>query len=418
MPQIKVNWLEVSGRRYPVARWTHNGKPVLELVDYAIYLGRERAQSALTVETAVYNIVVLLNFCCRESVELVELDDLRLREFRDFELVRLRDRVGRKGSEKVQCRTVNSRLRSVYNFMLWFQNCYSMGTNIIGPAGCNIRSTLTEHHIYGGRKAVQRLLYPLLLPLTGSSSKHRPMKAVTDDMKSSMLNVLNTVENDYIASRDILIINIADALGMRRASINSLTCSQFLDGVKDSESLEDLVLVPSSQKFGYQWPYTFPFQLVSQILQFIDGPRNALLRKLKVPPSLSEDRLFLSSTSGRPLTNRALTTTIAAYMRSSGLAKGSIHRFRHKFVNEEVEREILRRVSLGLDTSIESVAAAVALKVGQANPGSLHTYISDAFSRIEKKLPQDNASKIRYLEQEIKKMTSQLKVLKNLETVR
>ncbi len=397
-----------------MVRWKHSGKTLMDVIDYAIYLARQRAQSDLTVETAVYNIVVFMSFCSRLGVEPVNIDDVQLRKFRDFELVRLREGVGRKGSDKVQARTVNSRLKTVYHFLLWFQSSRIGCKGLIGPSACRIRSSLTEKYIEGYRKGNLKLLYPLLFPLTGSSSKHRPVKAATESIKRSVIRYFSSIGDDYIASRNILIIDIADSMGMRRASINSLTCAQFMTALAEEEALADLVIVPSSQKFGYQWSYTFPFQLVSEVLQYIEGPRKALLEKLNVSSAASEDKLFLSSKTGKPLTNRAITNLIASPMRSAGMAKGSIHSFRHKFVNEEVEREILRRIKLGLDTSIESIAAAVALKVGHANPGSLHSYISDIFSRIENKLPVDNKNKIQYLEQEIERLTQQLNSLRSL----
>ncbi|RON68047.1 hypothetical protein BK671_13980 [Pseudomonas fluorescens] len=232
-----------------------------------------------------------------------------------------------------------------------------------------------------------------------------------------MISHFNSLADDYLASRNTLVLDIADTLGMRRASINSLTCTQFLVALENEEALVDLVIVPSSQKFSYQFSYTFSFQLVSSILQYIEGPRKALLGRLKVPASISQDRLFLSSKTGKPLTERAITGFIASAMRFSGMPKGSIHVFRHKFINDEVEREIMRRIEIKLDTSIESVAAAVAIKVGQVNPNSLHTYISDAFSRLEKKLPKDNKSKIKHLEKEISELKRQLQLLRQL-TVR
>lgn len=414
MPPIKISWLDVKGGRYVVARWRNNGKIILELTDYSIYLGRQCALSNLTVETAIYNVVRLMSFCCESSIWLTDIDDVKLRKFRESEFERLRDRIGHRVSEKVQRRTVNSRLKSVYNFMLWYQE-YRLGPkNLIGPSGCNIRSSMNSSAGKHDRNRTQKLMYPLLFPLSGASSKHRPVKAATGKVKEEMVSHFNNLTDDYLASRNTLVLDIADTLGMRRASINSLTCAQFFTALENEEALVDLVVVPSSQKFGYQFSYTFPFQLVSSILQYIEGPRKALLGRLKVPAFVTQDRLFISSRTGKPLTNRAITGFIASAMRLSGVPKGSIHVFRHKFINDEVEREIMLRIELKLDTSIESVAAAVALKVGQANHNSLYTYISDAFSRLDKKLPKDTKSKIKHLEKEVSELNRQLQLLREL----
>jgi integrase len=412
MHPIKVNWLDVRDGRYVVARWRNNGRLILELIDYSIYLSRQCALSNLTVEVTIYNVVRLMSFCRENTLSLVDIDDVKIREFRDSEFVRLRDRICQRGSDKIQKRTVNSRLKSIYNFMFWYQE-YRLGSkDLIGPSGCNIRSTINSTAGKSDRNRTPKLLYPLLFPLSGAKSKHRPVKAATGTVKEGMISHFNSLTDDYLASRNTLILDIADTLGMRRASINSLTCTQFFAALENEEALVDLVVVPSSQKFSYQFSYTFPFQLVSSVLQYIEGPRKALLGRLKVPTSVSQDRLFLSSKTGKPLTDRAITGFIASAMRLSGMPKGSIHVFRHKFINDEVEREIMRRIELKLDTSIESIAAAVAIKVGHANPNSLYTYISDAFSRLDKKLPKDNKSKIKYLEKEISELKRQLQLLR------
>lgn len=412
MHPIKISWLDVRGRHYVVARWRDTGRVILELVDYSIYLSRQCGLSNLTVEAAIYSIVRLLSFCHDRSVLLVDIDDVKLREFRDTELVRLRSRIDQRGSEKVQKRTINTCLKSVYNFMLWYQNYSASSSDIIGPLGCNIRSTLNLAAIRSARGHMSKSLYPLLFPLSGASSKHRPVKVVTNAAKNKLFSHFNSLDDDYLASRNTLILDIADTLGMRRASINSLSCAQFLVALENEEALVDLSIVPLSQKFGYQLSFIFPFQLVSSILQYIEGPRKALLGRLKVPASVSRDKLFLSSKTGKPLTDRAITGLIASAMRISGVPKGSIHLFRHKFINDEIEREIMHRIELKLDTSIEAVAAAVAIKAGHANPDSLFTYISDAFSRLEKKLPKDNQSKIKHIEKEISELNRQLQILR------
>jgi integrase len=155
--------------------------------------------------------------------------------------------------------------------------------------------------------------------------------------------------------------------------------------------------------------------LVGAIVEYIEGPRAALFKKIRVPVSKGEDRLFVSSKTGKPLTNRSITGLVSTSLRAVGAAHGSIHGFRHKFVNDEVEREILFRIDNKMDTSMDSIAVSVSMKVGHANPASLYAYISRTLQRISKYLPEDDLSKIERMEREIVLLNKELRIIKRID---
>ena len=415
MAAIKITWHSISGGRFAVAHWLHDGRLIMELTDYSIYLSRQRSLDPLTVDSVVYDLVRFVVYCYESGIALSLCDDIKLLQFRGYKFDRLRERVGNLGSDKTQKRTVNRRLTSVYGFLVWYQAVNYSISGLIGNFGCQIRSSLPLEQTSNTRYTSRKLRYPLHFSLSGSASKHRPVKAASSGSMEALTRIFSGMSDDFLAARNILIIDIADTVGLRRASINSLTCSQFLLALQYEEAIVDLEIVPSSQKFGYQFSYIFPYQLVSSILQYIEGPRKALLERLGVSAIVSADRLFLSGKTGLPLDNRSITRLIGSTMRSIGINKGSIHTFRHKFVNDEVEREIMRRVELGLDTSIESIASAVSLRVGQTNPNSLYTYVSHGFARLNKLIPIDDKQKIKRLEREIDKLTKDLDLIRERE---
>lgn len=414
MAEIKISWVNLEDEQYAVARWVQTGQLINEFTDYSIYLTRDKSSSHLTLETALFHLTRLFVFLKNNKLKLDEFNDIDFRRFRREEFDRLRKKTGMEGSEKVQKRTINARVKRIYKFFLWYQEVAFGGECLIGPSGCNIRSELATVNLPYKMNASAFYLFPLLYKLTGARSKHRPVQRATESVKAALVRQFSGATSEYLASRNILILDIADEVGLRRGSINSLTCAEFKDSLERNDGLEDTVVVPRSQKFGYQVPYTFSFRLVASICNYIEGPRKQLLEGLKLPERIGEDRLFVSSKSGKPLTDHSITDIVASSLRKAGVKHGAIHIFRHKFINDEVEREILRRVKLKLDTSIDSIAAAVALKVGQANPHSLYTYISDAQQRMRVEVPEDNASKIAAIQKEIEALESQLKILRGL----
>lgn len=63
--------------------------------------------------------------------------------------------------------------------------------------------------------------------------------------------------------------------------------------------------------------------------------------------------------------------------RAAGAPPGAaVHAFRHRYVNEEIRRETLHRLTAGFDTSTTAIATAVSLRVGHTNPESLYQYVA------------------------------------------
>ncbi|GAC1031681.1 hypothetical protein thsps21_25080 [Pseudomonas sp. No.21] len=194
-------------------------------------------------------------------------------------------------------------------------------------------------------------------------------------------------------------IEVANVVGLRRGSINSLTCSLFLDSVAQSEGIDDARLVPPSQKFGYQNEYEFPFTLVSNVLQFISGPLKEFKEDLGITDKVTKDRIFLSSKTGKPLTDRAITDIFSKALREIGVSSGSIHGLRRKYANDEIDKEINYRIEKGLDTSVASICAAVSFRLGHASPESLHPYVS---ARLQRRMKVESPEqKIARLEKEL-----------------
>lgn len=377
---IQLSWVRNQGLSFAIAHDSGRKRLFLSITDYSIYLSKVRRFSPVTVESEMYHVATFLWFLSGLGKEIFETNDTFLRLFRDSELHRLTISGGGSKSERVYKRTVNARLRRVYRFLMWYQDFNPEILGLIGPNGAVTCYFSTRT---GPENPRNKNVYPLMLVSAGSASRHRLSYVATEEDLKKLRRYFATRFHGYLRHRNLLLIEVANTVGLRRGSINSLTCSLFLQSISHDADIKDERLVPPSQKFGYQKEYEFPFTLVSQIAQFINGPLKELKKVLVVTDSITEDRIFLSSKTGKPLTNRAISDIFSKALREIGVEAGSIHGLRRKYANDEIEKEIDYRIEKGLDTSVTSICAAVSLSLGHASPDSLQPYVSARLQRLE-----------------------------------
>lgn len=98
-------------------------------------------------------------------------------------------------------------------------------------------------------------------------------------------------------------------------------------------------------------------------------------------------RIFLAERTAKPLSNGTLSAIFGRLMREAGADKGSaLHIFRKEFGSDLAKKESKRRVKAGLDTSTQSVATAVAFKLGQTNPESTKPYVIRQQTELAKEM--------------------------------
>lgn len=393
---IKISWIRNDGLSYAVARDGNSKHIFLEISDYSIYLSKVRRFSSVTVESEMYHVSTLLQFLFGIGKSVSELDDIILREFRDSELKRLTGFNNGSVIDRVHTRTVNARLRRVYRFLIWYQDFNPGVTGLIGSHGA-VTCYYSPDASYKNHR--NKYLYPLLLVSSGSSSRHRLNFVATEEHLRKLRLHFSKNADIFVRHRNLLLIEVANVVGLRRGSVNSLTCSLILDSITESQGLDDARLVPSRQKFGYQNEFDFPFTLVSNFIHFINGPLRDFKKRLGVSDKVTQDRIFLSAKTGRPLTDRAITDIFSHALREIGVSSGSIHGLRRKFANDQIDKEINYRIETGLDTSVTSVCAAVSLRLGHASPESLHPYVSARLQR--RRTVESREQKIARLEKEL-----------------
>jgi hypothetical protein len=186
-----------------------------------------------------------------------------------------------------------------------------------------------------------------------------------------------------VAIRNILMMDIADQIGWRRAAINSLSCEQFsAESLKKMPS-RGLPCVPAKQKNGYLDSFYVPPDLTCRIAAFINDTREQLVKEMGWYHISKTGSVFISARDGKPLTDKAISKIFGCAFASLGERKrAALHCFRTKFANDAIAAETRARVALGLDTSSESVSAAVSQDLGHRNPMSIQSYVSANQTRL------------------------------------
>lgn len=346
---------------------------VRELTDYAVDLTVRRQLSGLTIEKRVRSAMGFWEFSQTYQLNLSLISNFELKRFRNESLVQILQRTSSRTRDMTAKRTVNEKVNSVLDWLEWYakRRHEELGCSL-PPSAIRIQSQRFRPEDFPG----------LLYRHVGSGSKHKTSYALDDQQLDQVkLSFLVTTGNPYISQRNILIADIANTVGLRRGSINSLKVEQFDRESIESESRPTILIRPTKQKFGYETEFAFPVWLALRVCDFIDQYRRPFVNSKKVRQVDHEGNIFLSARGGRPLTDRAITKLFSASFKAVGAPAGSsIHALRAKFANDAISAELETRLRRGMDTSTESVATAVALRMGHRNTKSLYAYVSRAQS--------------------------------------
>lgn len=391
---ITVERVEVDGVVHYLAFDRSAGTVCDEISDYALHLTRHLELDPKTVEAAIHNVKRFAEYLRRERVELDRDADLivdgqlvsrafrGLRQFRDTEYEAVCKNRKSRGSNRTAMATVNARLRSVAAWLLWMKQRGLVPQNVVGYEGCKVQlaSTRSMNVPMGMLKQASASILGLFRR-TGKKSKHkRVFVPDEDDVVQTKGAIHARATTPFQAHRDALIVDVADAMGLRRGSLASLEVGQFRK--QPDPDAEFVDVTPSRQKFSYEDSYAFPVWLYERVRAFCEDYLDAEMRHRGWTKTQTEGRIFISARDGRPLADRSITHLVRKYLRDAVDAPrgAAVHAFRHKFFNDEIEKETEYRVREGLDTSALTISIAVSLKGGQKNPKSLFPYVSHYLS--------------------------------------
>lgn len=385
---VTLQWAELWPDRFvPLIRGS-DLELIEEFLDYAIYRAREKVRTKVnidtyksTVEPLAYALLDFARFLRRQRLAWRDINDAFLTEYRNCALCETQQDKRCKDAFSAM-RTVNKKLRIIYDFYAWAEIDSALTDGKIGWTDGDIRSTLPLHK-QSNKSEDKRSKNAYPLCYTGIGEKSRTLQgqywATEKDLDDIEL-FLRSTQNQGIAERNILFIRTVDEMGWRRGSVNSLRIGQFSDLVINrsiEQGLPALSVVPPVQKnrraHSFKMEYPFAWEINRYITAHYGGE---VAEKSGHDKDIASLPLFTSMRSKHPLKNQTFSEIFGAAFRAIGAPVGAnIHSVRRKFAEETVEEEFTRRKQLGLSIAQEDVADAVAEKLGHDSKLSQEAYL-------------------------------------------
>lgn len=309
-----------------------------------------------------------------------------LDEFYDWELPRIMSRSASKHDKKAAKRTCNRKLTAIYQFYGWtYSVAKLLPKGYVGLHG-KIKTTIPlayeEGLVKGPLFKVSKVKYPKifngLYPLlrTHLGSPNGDYSATDNDIEKIANYFFDSNSNEFVTSRNIIINEIIDQIGLRSNSISSLTIKQFNRDDIDNCQGEHINITPPLQKLGYSNVFSFPTSLVSRIIDYIEDERNNLMRLHKLSETKVNHALFLTQ-EGKPITPKRISEIMAKAFQAIGHRSGkgaAAHSGRRKRAKDITQEELAWRARVGMPIDPETISQSVATSLGQKNINSSALY--------------------------------------------
>lgn len=336
------------------------------------------------------------------------VDDLVLKQFRDFELVRVRNS-GRSRNVLSAKRTVNQRLRYVYQYYYWSQELAHLISGVIGqdkPIQSSLAGLADKTSRYR-RSRLDRLCYPVCFPMVGTASRYSPNVYTATTADVAAIGELFIGSTPAVGLRNLLLLDVADQTGMRVESIVSLKTYQF--DAESPDTLEDVSIVPEVQKFGAQHPYSIPSDLYERVRRYIREVRRTVLEDLGVTEKVAKHHIFLNPKSGAPLLSNSVVHIFSKAFKSLNAPKGSgVHSLRRKRAQDVGDTEIEARRQRGLPVSAHEIAFVIARTLGQSTLTAQAAYVRKIQSELNESYLGRLARERRLLNNRVRELEQRL----------
>ena len=384
---IALLWGELTpGAKVPII-FDAQLRIIVPFLDYAISIAKQKSAAGSSSQ-AYKSLIEGLAYALKDAAEFMrsrritwrDFDDDRLTAYRSWSYKRTAKNARGKDDLSAK-RSVNIRLRHLYRCFAWIQERALLIQGFVGWNACRIRSTLPSlHQEDDGRRmdSTDREKYPLCYRRVGEGSRTTRQHFLSDQQADEVEAHLMNRQDPFVAERNILMLRIVRTVGLRRASVNSLTVDDFSDeAIADAERAQkDLRVTPAVQKFGHQDGFDVPLVVAHHLSRFIKTSRAERMDANQWNESLSERRVFFSATTGKPLSNGAISKLFRPAFRASGAPKGSgLHSGRRGFATANAALELAVRQRDGRSTAPEDVMLPVSRRLGHSSIDSIDPYI-------------------------------------------
>jgi len=409
----------VDDRKVPVVL-DHKVKVIEAFVLFAVYKSKEylcdhtptsRNKSSYVsfINPIGYTLSDFAKYLRSKGIMWQNVDDFRINEFKHYQYSSTKSQPNSLFPETIN-ESVNLKLRTIYEFFWWAQHKQHLienriGHNIEAPISSNIASYKDSTTTFKKDKSAMKTVYPLCEALTAEVGRHRRQHYATDEELSKLRKYYRSNPNVLIAERNVLIVDFIENMGFREGSVASLTTGQFSDEIlsKSRENHKKTIEVsPASQKRGYNNQFDTVTQLAIRVNRFVRENRQKMLVRIgKVAKDaetlFDEGNLFISYTTGRPLTAQTISGIISNGFRSIGVVgeRAGPHSIRRKFGKDKSSEKHEIRKRNGISTDPADIIMDVAIDLGHSTFAAQNAYNADKRDMynesIENKLREKNA---------------------------
>jgi integrase len=259
-------------------------------------------------------------------------------------------------------------------------------------------------------------------PLPNAKNKKTPISL---DVHDKLFNHLKANKNIQVRERDLAIFHVLDQVGARRAEIINIRVSDVKAALRSKDKYPSLRLINLKQKDAERKERSVPVSRVflSELSNYIRRYRRPLVKsKLGEAKGNDHGYLFVSTTSGNPLSEDTLTTYFSVWREALGIEDElHAHLFRHTYITNKLIEIIESRSDVKTEDDFKRLILntewfkrELQEWTGHKYLSSMEDYINLAFSRRFKFDAEHKALQIRSAIDSTKKAINRIK--SNLES--
>lgn len=338
-----------------------------------------------TLRTYAFNLSHLLRFCFDSQINIIDLTEGRFTLF-------IRGLQAEKTSMGDRVRTNNQVIkigRTCIDFLRFVADFHAV-ENFIGQENFNaIKVEEKEFKIVpeDSKKPIIKYYWQHnSFPSPDNKNKRHP---ISDDAVKALKKVIRSQIDSKLMKRNLCLFQAYEQTGGRRTEIAMLKVSDVKKAYEselECPMLRLQTLKRKDQNSFRQVPV--PWIFIDNLMDYISTNRRRIIRKT-IGIGNDHGYLFISHTTGKPLTPDTISTYMNNWRAESGVEdQAFVHLIRHAYITEKLKCIILEHNLENKDQFRKSLLNTERFKMqlrewtGHTNLSSLDTYIDLAFADL------------------------------------
>lgn len=221
-----------------------------------------------------------------------------------------------------------------------------------------------------------------------SDGKSRTGVPIGTDTLEDLRNQVDKIPSHFIRRRTEVLFNLLEYIGGRTAEVGNVLVSSIIEALKTEDSDPFITIESRKGVRGATRQIPVARHVLEDALEFINTERRSLLNRIskkKNAAPTTEDKLFISARTGRPINVRHATAAFHKLKNDAKInGKAHPHQMRHLFITRLFDERITAATSsisnplFSLDTILKKTVAEIQQLSGHASESGLDTYVKRA----------------------------------------